>query len=46
MKTLLTQTVPTEDVLKSVHGVAQVAALDGDESIYLLGEVAEIKRRK
>lgn len=36
----------SEDLLKNVRGVAEVAELDGDESGYLLGKVAEIKRRK
>ncbi len=34
------------DLLKNVHGVAEVAGLDGDEVGYLLGRVAEIKRRQ
>jgi hypothetical protein len=33
------------DLLKNLHGVAEVAELDGDELGYLLGKVAEIKRR-
>jgi hypothetical protein len=36
----------SEDLLRNVHGVADVAELDGDELGYLLGKVAEIKRRK
>jgi len=36
----------SEDLLKNVHGAAKVAELDGDELGYLLGKVAEIKRRK
>ena len=36
----------SQDLLKNVHGVAEVAELDGDESGYLLGKVAEIKRQK
>lgn len=36
----------SEDLLKNVHGVAQVAGLDGDELGYLLGKLAEIRRRK
>jgi hypothetical protein len=36
----------SEDLLKNVRGVAAVAELDGDELGYLLGKVAEIKRRK
>ncbi len=35
-----------EDLLKNVHGVAEVAELDGDELGYLLGKVAEIKRQR
>ena len=34
------------DLLKNVHGVAEVAELDGDEIGYLVGKVAEIKRQK
>jgi hypothetical protein len=34
-----------EDLLRNIHGVAPVAELDGDEVGYLLGKVAEIKRR-
>ena len=34
------------DLLKNVHGVAQVAELDGDEIGYLVGKVAEIKRQR
>jgi hypothetical protein len=36
----------SQDLLKNIHGVAGVANLDGDELGYLLGKVAEIKRRK
>jgi hypothetical protein len=36
----------SEDLLKNVHGVAEVAELDGDEVGYLLGKVAEIKRQR
>lgn len=36
----------SEDLLKNIHGVANVAKLDGDEVGYLLGKVAEIKRQK
>src|SRR4051812_48177492 len=36
----------SEDLLKNVHGVAEIADLDGDELGYLLGKVAKIKRRK
>ena len=31
------------DLLRNIHGVAEVAELDGDEVGYLLGRVAEIK---
>ncbi len=34
------------DLLKNVHGVAEVAELDGDEIGFLVGKVAEIKRRR
>jgi hypothetical protein len=34
-----------EDLIRNIHGVAPVAGLDGDELGYLLGKVAEIKRR-
>lgn len=34
------------DLLKNVHGVAEVAELDGDEIGYLVGKVAEIKRQR
>ena len=33
------------DLLRNVHGVAEVAELDGDEIGYLVGKVAEIKRQ-
>ena len=32
------------DLLKNIHGVAEVAELGGDEIGYLVGKVAEIKR--
>jgi hypothetical protein len=35
----------SEDLIKNIHGVAPVAELDGDEIGYLVGKVAEIKRR-
>jgi hypothetical protein len=35
----------SEDPIRNIHGVAPVAELDGDEVGYLLGRVAEIKRR-
>jgi hypothetical protein len=31
------------DLIRNIHGVAKVAALDGDEVGYLLGEVARLK---
>ena len=34
------------DLLKNVHGVAEVAELDGDEIGYLVAKVAEIKRQR
>jgi hypothetical protein len=34
------------DLLGNVHGVAEVAELDGDERGYLLGKVAELKRQR
>jgi hypothetical protein len=34
-----------EDLIRNIHGVASVAELDGDEVGYLVGRVAEIKRR-
>jgi hypothetical protein len=36
----------SEDLLRNLHGVAEVAELDGDELGFRLGKVAEIKRRK
>jgi len=36
----------TDDLLNNIHGVAKVAELDGDELGYLLGKVAEVKRRR
>jgi hypothetical protein len=36
----------SENLLRNIHGVAAVAELDGDDLGYLLGKVAEIKRRK
>ena len=35
----------SEDLIRNIHGVAPVAELDGDELGWLLGRVAEIKRR-
>jgi hypothetical protein len=32
------------DLIRNIHGIAEVAELDGDELGYLLGRVAEIKR--
>ncbi len=34
------------DLLTNVHGVAEVAELDGDEIGYLVAKVAEIKRQR
>src|SRR3954464_3963444 len=31
------------DLIRNVHGVASVAGLDGDETGYLLGKIAQIK---
>ena len=36
----------SEDLLRNIRGVAEVAGLDGDEAGYLIGKVAEIKRRR
>jgi hypothetical protein len=36
----------TEDLLRNIHGVAEVAGLDGDEIGFLVAKVAEIKRQK
>ena len=35
----------SEDLLRNIHGVAQVAELDGDEIGYLVAKVAEVKRQ-
>jgi hypothetical protein len=35
-----------EDLLRNIHNVSKVAGLDGDEVGYLLGKVAEIKRKR
>ena len=35
----------SEDLIKNIQGVGPVAELDGDEIGYLVGKVAEIKRR-
>ena len=32
------------DLIRSIHGVAKVAGLDGDEVGYLVGEIARLKR--
>ncbi len=32
------------DLIKNIHGIAEVAELDGDELGYLLGKVAEARR--
>ncbi len=34
------------DLLRNVHGVAEVAGLDGDEIGFLVAKVAEIKRQR
>jgi hypothetical protein len=34
------------ELLKNIHGVAEVAKLDGDEIGYLVARVAEIKRQR
>lgn len=34
------------DLLKNVHGVAEIAELDGDEIGFLVAKVAEIKRQR
>src|SRR5687767_4473095 len=34
------------DLVRNVHGVAEVAGLDGDEVGYLLGKIAEVKRQR
>ena len=34
------------DLTVNVHGVAEVAGLDGDEVGYLVGKLAEIKRQR
>ena len=31
------------DLIRNIHGIAEVAELDGDEVGYLLGRIAEIK---
>ena len=31
------------DLIRNVHGIAEVAGLDGDEVGYLLGRIAEVK---
>ncbi len=36
----------SEDLIKNIHGVAPVPELDGDETGFLVGKVAEIKRQK
>jgi hypothetical protein len=36
----------SEDLLRNIHGIGVVAALDGDEVGYLVGKVAEIKRQR
>ncbi len=34
------------DLIRNVHGIAEVAGLDGDEVSLLLGKIAEIKSLK
>ena len=34
------------DLIRNIHGVAAVAGLDGDETGYLVGKVAEVKRQR
>ncbi len=36
----------TDDLIRNIHGVAEVADLDGDEVGYLVARVAEIKRQR
>ena len=36
----------SKDLIKNIHGVAQIAELDGDEIGYLVAKVVEIKRQK
>ena len=36
----------SEDLIRNIHGVVQVAKLDGDEVGFLVAKVAEIKTRK
>jgi hypothetical protein len=35
-----------EDLIRNIHGIAEVAELDGDEVGYLVAEVAKIKRQE
>ena len=35
----------SEDLIRNIHGVGPVAELDGDEIGFLVGKVAELKRR-
>lgn len=35
-----------DDLIRNIHGVAQVVEIDVDEVGYLVAKVAEIKRRK
>jgi hypothetical protein len=32
------------DLIRNIHGIAEVAGLDGDELVYLFGKVAEARR--
>lgn len=34
------------DLIRNVHGIAEIAGLDGDEVGFLLGKIAEIKEMK
>ncbi len=36
----------SEDLIRNIHGVAAVAALDGDEVGFWVAKVAEIKRQR
>jgi hypothetical protein len=35
----------SDDLIRNIHGVAEVAGLDGDEIGYLVARIAEIKRQ-
>jgi hypothetical protein len=32
------------DLIRNIHGISEVAGLDGDELGYLLGKIAEARR--